>query len=85
MDKTEGQLLQEIIDLLPVRIFWKDINLNYLGCNKAFAQDAGKSEPAELIGKDDFQMGWKDQAELYRADDMKVVESGVSKLNYEEP
>ncbi len=82
----ESQLmLQNIIDLLPVRIFWKDNNLRYLGCNKAFAQDAGKNSPSELIGKDDFDMGWKDQAELYREDDKNVISTGVSKINYEEP
>jgi PAS domain S-box-containing protein len=77
--------LQNIIDLLPVRIFWKDINLIYLGCNKVFAQDAGKNIPAEIIGNDDFKLGWKDQANLYREDDMKVIKSGVSKLDYIEP
>lgn len=78
-------ILQNIIDLLPVRIFWKDKSLHYLGCNKVFAQDAGKNSPADLIGKDDFEMGWKDQANLYREDDMKVITTGVPKLNYEEP
>ncbi len=81
----QEKLLQNIIDLLPVRIFWKDKDLKYSGCNKVFAQDAGMSSPAELIGKDDFQMGWKDQADLYRADDTKVMESGIPKINYEEP
>ena len=35
----------------PVRIFWKDKQLNYLGCNPIFAQDAGKQGPGEVIGK----------------------------------
>ena len=82
--KNSEIMLQKIIDLLPTRIFWKDLNLKYLGCNKAFAKDAGKTSPEDLIGKDDFQMGWKDQAELYQADDRKVIESKTSKLNYDE-
>jgi PAS domain S-box-containing protein len=77
-------MLQQIIDLLPIRIFWKDENLNYLGCNKVFAQDAGKTNADELIGKDDFQMGWKDQADMYRKDDMTVITSKIPKINYEE-
>jgi PAS domain S-box-containing protein len=79
------KLMQRIIDLLPIRIFWKDKDLKYLGCNDIFAKDAGKSEPKELIGKDDFQMGWKEQASLYQADDRNVIKSGKSKLNFEEP
>ncbi|HBG25592.1 MAG: hypothetical protein A2Y10_04930 [Planctomycetes bacterium GWF2_41_51] len=79
------KLLQRIVNLLPERIFWKDKNLRYLGCNEIFAKDAGKNSPEELVGKDDFQMGWKEQAEIYRADDQNVIESGKSKLNFEEP
>lgn len=83
--KRTSEMLQRIIDLLPSRIFWKDKDLKYLGCNTIFAKDAGKKSPKEMIGKDDFSMGWKDQAELYRADDFKVIKSKKPVLNYEEP
>lgn len=83
--KNSHKLFQKIIDLLPIRIFWKDKNLNYLGCNKIFAQDAGKNTSEDMIGKDDFQMGWKDQAEIYQADDRQVIKSRQAKLNFEEP
>jgi len=84
-EEKSQSVLQNIIDLLPVRIFWKDMDLSYLGCNQVFAQDAGKKSPDEVIGKDDTQMGWKDQASLYQADDKKVIKSGAPKLDYEEP
>ena len=79
------KLLQTIIDTAPVRIFWKDRDLRYLGCNPLFARDAALNSAAELIGKDDYQMTWVNQADLYRADDRAVMESGVAKLAYEEP
>ena len=69
---------------MPVRVFWKDKNLVYLGCNTLFARDAGFADPKDIIGKDDFQMGWRDQAELYRSDDRQVIESGCSKILIEE-
>jgi PAS domain S-box-containing protein len=78
-------LLKSVLEHVPVRVFWKDAELRYLGCNTAFAHDAGMSNPEELIGKDDFQMGWREQAELYRADDKRVIDSSVPKLGYEEP
>jgi PAS domain S-box-containing protein len=43
------------------------------------------SNPEDVIGKDDYRLAWKEQAELYRADDRAVMESGVPKLDYEEP
>lgn len=78
-------LLQTVIDHVPMRIFWKDRALNYLGCNPAFARDAGKSTPAEMIGRNDYQMGWSEQADQYRADDRSVIDSGTARINFEEP
>lgn len=83
--KNSLNLLRTIIDTSPVRVFWKDRNSRLLGCNSLFARDAGFTRPDELIGKTDFEMAWKDQAELYRADDHMVMESGIPKLSYDEP
>jgi two-component system cell cycle sensor histidine kinase/response regulator CckA len=80
-----NRMLHAVLDATPVRVFWKDLDLRYLGCNTNFAKDAGFDSPSQLLGRDDFAMGWLDQAELYRADDRAVIESGESKLNYEEP
>ncbi len=79
------KLLQLVVDTIPMRLFWKNTDLVYLGCNHLFAKDAGFTEPTELIGKDDFHMGWNEQSELYRKDDLEVISSGRAKLNYEEP
>ena len=79
------KILEGIINAIPVRVFWKDKDLVYLGCNAVFARDAGFTDPKDIIGKDDFQMGWRDQAELYRADDRTVIENGSSKYLVEEP
>jgi PAS domain S-box-containing protein len=78
-------LLQYVVESVPMRIFWKDAGGRYLGCNTLFARDAGMSGPEELLGKDDFQMDWAEQAELYRADDRHVMDAGIPKLGYEEP
>ena len=83
--QASTRILEGIIDTIPARVFWKDKDLVYLGCNAIFAHDAGFTDPKDIIGKDDFQMGWRDQAELYRADDRLVIESGSSKILVEEP
>jgi len=83
--KNSNKLLQTIINTVPVRVFWKDRDSRYLGCNRAFARDAGVDEPEELLGRDDFQLNWRDQAPAYRDDDRHVIESGESKISYDEP
>ncbi len=83
--RESKQMLRLVLDTIPTRVFWKDCDLIYLGCNQPFASDAGKTSPDEIIGKDDFEMAWIDQAELYRSDDAAVIESGEPRLGYEEP
>lgn len=83
--ETSYSFLKTLIDSAPMRIFWKDKDLNYLGCNTLFAHDANEKSPDDIIGKNDFQLSWKEQAELYRHDDQKVLESGIPKLFFEEP
>jgi PAS domain S-box-containing protein len=79
-----NQLLQLVLDHIPVRVFWKNNGLRYLGCNKAFAQDAGRQEPEEIIGLDDLAMPWSHEAEAHRRDELNVIESRIPKLDYEE-
>ena len=83
--RESQQMLHSVLDAIPVRVFWKDLSSNYLGCNRPFALDAGLQSPEEIIGRNDFEMGWAEQAELYLSDDRLVMETGLPKLGYEEP
>jgi len=78
-------LLRSVVDNVPIRVFWKDTELRYLGCNTAFARDAGMARPEDLIGKDDYQMAWCEQAEAYRADDRRVMDTDTPRIGFEEP
>lgn len=83
--KGSRNLLSEIVENIPIRVFWKDLDSNYLGCNSLFAQDAGMASPNDVVGKSDDQLPWRGQAEQYRADDRRVMGSGTAELGYEEP
>ncbi|MCX7156332.1 MAG: PAS domain-containing protein [Rhodocyclales bacterium] len=76
-------LFRAVIDTVPVRVFWKDRNLCYLGCNEAFARDAGMAHPKDVLGKDDYQLAWADHAPSYRSVDLAVMESGSPRLSFE--
>ncbi len=79
------QMLQQVLDNIPQRIFWKDRNSVFLGCNKPLAVDCGYANPGDIIGKTDYETASAATAASYRADDQMVIETGLSKLNYEEP
>jgi PAS domain S-box-containing protein len=83
--RQSEQMLQWVLDTIPARVFWKDRDSVFIGCNKLFAQDAGLESPDEIVGKNDFEFGWRDQAESYRSDDAGVIRTGIPKLKYEEP
>lgn len=79
------KMLQLVIDNIPQRVFWKDTNFAYLGCNTAAAADAGVASPDDIIGRTDFELAWSECAHLYRQDDIETLRSGIAKVNYEEP
>jgi len=81
---SSQHLIERIMDAIPVRVFWKDKNLNYLGCNLIFAHDAGFSDPKDIIGKNDYQLIWAEKADTIRKDDLQIIESGNVRLNTEE-
>jgi diguanylate cyclase (GGDEF)-like protein/PAS domain S-box-containing protein len=82
--RESKKMLQLVIDHLPQRVFWKDTQFRFLGCNAAVARDAGLDSPEDLIGRTDFELAWHASAEQYRQDDMATLGSGVAKINYEE-
>lgn len=79
------QTLRLVVDNIPQRVFWKDMEGRYLGCNAVFARDAGFASVSELIGKTDFDTAWKQDAPAYRADDASVAAGRGAKIGYEEP
>jgi PAS domain S-box-containing protein len=82
--QTVQNMLQTVLDTAPLSIYWKDPQLTYLGCNRHFARDAGMNNPAEVVGKTDFALGWSAQAEYFRNDDRLVIASGQARLHRDE-
>ncbi|MDO9325188.1 MAG: PAS domain S-box protein [Methanoregula sp.] len=78
------QMLQLVLDTIPVRVFWKDLNSVFLGCNRPLALDTGYSSTEELVGKTDFDTASTAIADKYRTDDHTVMETGEPKYNFEE-
>ncbi len=78
-------MLERVLDTIPVRVFWKNEEGTYLGANALFARDAGYTSADEVVGKRDEDMPWLEEAELYRRDDQLVMQSQEPLLAYEEP
>ncbi|HEY3597498.1 MAG TPA: EAL domain-containing protein [Paraburkholderia sp.] len=81
--QRSNQMLETVIDNIPQRVFWKDRESRYLGCNMAFARDAGLAYPEQVVGKTDDDLPWREFAGAVRRHDAEVIESGVPKMNFE--
>lgn len=79
------RMLSLILDSIPQRVFWKDRESRYLGCNRPFAEDAGVGGPDHIVGKTDDDLAWCNTADRYRADDRTVMEADEPMLAYDEP
>jgi PAS domain S-box-containing protein len=80
-----NQLLENVLEQFPGRVFWKDRHLVYQGCNKNEAKRIGLASTNEIIGKTDYDMPWNDtEFEIYRKDDHTVLETGKPILHVEQ-
>ena len=77
-------LLAHILDNVPIRVYWKNLNSVYMGCNKKFAQDALFESTDDVIGKTDFDLCWSEYAHYFRFDDKNVIATQESRIGFEE-
>ena len=76
------ELLQLVLNTIPQSVFWKDLNSVFLGCNLSFANDSGLADPAQIIGKSDFDLPWSpEEVEFYRDCDRKIMSSDRAELS----
>lgn len=73
----ENSYLQSIIAHMPGHVYWKDKKGAYLGCNEQQAKNAGFSSIQEMIGKNDYDVFSKEEADALRKVDLEVMQTGL--------
>jgi PAS domain S-box-containing protein len=71
--------IQALIDTIPNPVFYKDTELRYIGCNKAFTEYYGL-EKADIIGKSVYDIAPSDLAEVYSKADKELLEKGAIQI-----
>jgi PAS domain S-box-containing protein len=69
--------LNQAIRILPGSIYLKDTNGVYSACNEFQAKMAGFDSPDQMIGKTDYDLPWKNNADEIRATDTRIMKSGI--------
>lgn len=64
--------LQQLINAIPVPIFYKDRNCVYTGCNRSFEEFLGRSAK-EIVGKTVFELAPRHLADIYHMQDRELM------------
>ncbi len=69
------EALNNIVNLTPGSLYWKDQDGKYLGCNNFMLSEAGLQSLDEIVGKTDQQL-WPQFAKQFSKNDDYVIQSG---------
>ncbi len=75
---------EEILDQLPGHIYWKNERCVLVGCNKNNWKDFGLKSLSQFIGKTDYDLFSKEEADHLRMVDEEVMRNDVQKVVEEE-
>ena len=72
---SQVRFQQNLIDSIPVPVYFMDADLHYLGCNKAFAGSLGKDRK-EVIGRTALELMEPEQARVHHENDVSLLQRG---------
>lgn len=77
----ERNLLQTVIDNVPVNIYVKDLQSRKVLVNQKELTQMGMKRLDEVLGKSDHELFPKESADISRAEDLKIIETGEPMVN----
>lgn len=87
--QADGALLSRdliaFLNHIPCGVFWKDTGARFQGGNAALLSSLGLTSIRQLIGRTDHDFHNQADAELYRADDLHVMETDTPIIDRLEP
>ncbi len=75
--------MQAILNYLPVKIYFKDLESRFTRISKTQAQMFGLSDPAQAIGKTDFDFFTKEHAQPAYDDEQAIIRTGQPSIKEE--
>ncbi len=73
--KTQQQIYKAILDNIPHRIWYKDADSRYIAVNESFCQAINR-RPEELIGREEYDVWGKEQADMFIETDQAAIAAG---------
>jgi len=82
--RKEQTLFASLVGTIPDHIYFKDRQSRFVRINDLMARDSGMRDPAEAIGKTDFDIFGEEHARQAYADEQRVMETGEPIIGLEE-
>jgi PAS domain S-box-containing protein len=80
----ERDLLRTLLDNLPDRIYFKDLQSRFTRISKSLADHFGIKDPSEAIGKTDFDYFTEKHARIAFEAEQKILSTGEAIIDHEE-
>jgi PAS domain S-box-containing protein len=81
---NERNLLKALMDNIPDHIYFKDRESRFLRINRSQAKHFGFDDPAQAVGKTDFDFFAKEHARPAFEDEQAIIDSGIPIVGVEE-
>ena len=78
---TPELLWRDLVSSDLLRLFWKDRDRRFLGASRAFLDYYGFSSAADIVGKNDEELGWHVHPDTYMNDEVMVIHEGITTHN----
>ncbi len=79
-ESLDSEILRSLMETIPDRIYFKDLDSRFVGVNAAQARWLGAASPAEMVGKTDFEYFAPAHAELARQTEQEIIRTGEPSL-----
>jgi PAS domain S-box-containing protein len=73
--------LQALLDNVPDRIYFKDLQSHFLKLNRALVKRLGVADAEQVVGKSDFDFQLPERAKEFYADEQRIMQTGDALIN----
>ncbi|MGN1388961.1 MAG: EAL domain-containing protein [Bulleidia sp.] len=76
LNRNGEELWNNLIEQVPIPLFWKDRNRRFLGASRSFLEFFGMVSAEDICGKTDEEMNWHPRDLAYMQEEKKLLKTG---------
>ncbi|MBL9199869.1 MAG: SpoIIE family protein phosphatase [Opitutaceae bacterium] len=79
-ESLDSAILRQLMDTIPDKIYFKDLESRFVRNNAAHARSLGAASPADCVGKTDADFFSAEHAQHAREDELRIIRTGAPVL-----